>query len=101
MEDLQKKQDVGINVGTNVGINENEIVQLIQNNPKITALEIAQHLNITSRQVERLISSMKKKKIINREGSRKSGEWKIITSTKTYLTTNCYFLPSGSLGANL
>ena len=76
MEDLQKKQDVGINVGTNVGINENEIVQLIQNNPKITALEIAQHLNITSRQVERLISSMKKKKIINREGSRKSGEWK-------------------------
>ena len=79
MEDLQKKQDVGINVGTNVGINENEIVQLIQHNPKITALEIAQHLNITSRQVERLISSMKKKKIINREGSRKSGEWKIIT----------------------
>ena len=78
VEDLQKKQHVGINVGTNVGINENEIVQLIQNNPKITALEIAQHLNITSRQVERLISSMKKKKIINREGSRKSGEWKIL-----------------------
>ena len=79
MEDLQKKQDVGINVGTNVGINENEIVQLIQNNPKITALEIAQHLNISLRQVQRLIASMKKNKLIFREGSDKSGEWRIIT----------------------
>lgn len=79
VKDLQETQHVGINVGIYVGINENQIVELIQKNPKITALEIAQNLNITSRQVERLISSMKKMKIITREGPRKSGEWKIIT----------------------
>jgi len=70
VDDLLKSQ--------NVGINENEILQLIQKNPKITAWEIAQNLNITSRQVERLISSLKKKNIIIRAGARKSGEWKII-----------------------
>ena len=74
VEELREKQNVGINVG----INENEILQLIGKNPKITALEISQNLNITSRQVERLISSMKKKNIIVRVGARKSGEWKII-----------------------
>lgn len=76
--ELKEKQNVGINVGLNVGINEYEILQLIGKNPKITALEISQNLNITSRQVERLISSMKKKNIIVRVGARKSGEWKII-----------------------
>lgn len=78
VEELKKTQNVGINIGINVGINESEILQLIGKNPKITAFEISQNLNITSRQVERLISSMKKKNIIVRVGARKSGEWKII-----------------------
>lgn len=75
MEDLQKTQDVGVNVG----VNENMILDLIKNNSKITAKEITLHLNISLRQVQRLIASMKKNKLIFREGSDKSGEWRIIT----------------------
>ena len=55
------------------------ILDLIKNNSKITAKEITLHLNISLRQVQRLIASMKKNKLIFREGSDKSGEWRIIT----------------------
>ena len=79
VEDLQETQHVGVNVGANVGVNENMILDLIKNNSKITAKEITLHLNISLRQVQRLIASMKKNKLIFREGSDKSGEWRIIT----------------------
>mgnify|MGYP003738221055 FL=1 len=54
------------------------ILDLIKNNPKITAKEITLHLNISLRQVQRLFASMKKNKLIAREGSDKKGEWKIL-----------------------
>ena len=79
VEDLQETQHVGVNVGANVGVNENMILDLIKTNSKITAKEITLHLNISLRQVQRLIASMKKNKLICREGSDKSGEWRIIT----------------------
>ena len=75
VEDLQETQ----HVGANVGANENMILDLIKTNSKITAKEITLHLNISLRQVQRLIASMKKNKLIFREGSDKSGEWRIIT----------------------
>ncbi len=67
------------NVGINVGINEAEILELIKEYPKITAKEMSEKLIITSRQTERLLANLKKKKLIERIGSRKSGEWKIIS----------------------
>ncbi|MGC3977213.1 MAG: MarR family transcriptional regulator [Paludibacteraceae bacterium] len=70
MEELKKTQDVGVN--------EISILELIKNNPKITANEITLHLNLSLRQVERLLASMKKNSLIAREGSDKRGEWKII-----------------------
>lgn len=78
VEDLQKTQDGGVNVGVNVGVNENMILDLIKNNSKITAKEITLHLNISLRQVQRFFASMKKNKLIAREGSDKKGEWKIL-----------------------
>lgn len=78
VEDLQETQHVGANVGANVGVNENMILDLIKTNSKITAKEITLHLNISLRQVQRLLASLKKNKLIVREGSDKSGEWKIL-----------------------
>ena len=74
VEDLQETQ----HVGANVGANENMILDLIKTNSKITAKEITLHLNISLRQVQRLLASLKKNKLIVREGSDKSGEWKIL-----------------------
>ncbi|MDR0692526.1 MAG: putative DNA binding domain-containing protein [Prevotellaceae bacterium] len=57
-----------------------EILALIQDNPKVTAQEIAQTLNVTKRTVERVMSNLVDKKIIERQGSKKVGAWIILDS---------------------
>jgi len=73
----EKRSDVGINVGTNVGIKQKKIISLILSNPSITAEEMGKSLGITSRQCERILAEMKQKGIIRRVGSNKAGHWQI------------------------
>lgn len=73
------ENDVGTNVGTNVGINvEEKILKLIENNPRITVKSIAEAIDISSRQIERIISRLKKEKKIKRVGANKNGYWELI-----------------------
>lgn len=67
------------NVGVNVGVNEQKAVDLITRNKNITAKLIAEELNISHRQAERIISELKKKNIIQRVGSDKAGYWEVIS----------------------
>jgi ATP-dependent DNA helicase RecG len=57
-----------------------EILALIRKNPKITAQEIAQNLAVTKRTAERIMANLITKKIIERQGSKKVGEWIIVDS---------------------
>lgn len=68
----------GINVGINVGINEQKVLELLRKNNQITAKEIAGLLGISLRHSERLITSLKQKGMIQRVGSNKNGYWEII-----------------------
>ena len=77
VKEVSFSQNVGVNVGINVGINETDILRLINENPKISANAMAEKLQMTSRQVERLLAEMKRKKIIERIGPNKGGEWKV------------------------
>lgn len=75
-----KVENVGINpinVGINVGINNNEykLLELIVNNSSTTAVEAASALHLSVRQVERLFAALKAKGILSRQGSNKSGKW--------------------------
>jgi ATP-dependent DNA helicase RecG len=54
------------------------ILELIQDNPKITMPEMAQRLSLTQRTIERIMSKLVDEKLIEREGSRKDGKWVII-----------------------
>ncbi len=73
---LEVSEDVGENVGKNVGENlKNNILNLIKDNPKISASKIAKELNVSSRQVERIIAKLKKENIIMRTGPAKGGYW--------------------------
>jgi Fic family protein len=69
------------NVGTNVGIKNNDLekhlFQIIRSNPRITAKELAVAVSLTQRQVERTISKLKNKGKIERVGAKKNGYWKI------------------------
>ena len=69
--------DSNDNVGVNVGINEQQLLDLIAKEPTISAHKAANILNMSTRQMERLFASLKNKGIIAREGSDKNGTWVI------------------------
>lgn len=84
-ETLKKRQGDPIvtmkatkDVGINVGINEQKVLELLRKNNQITAKEIAGLLGISLRHSERLITSLKQKGMIQRVGSNKNGYWEII-----------------------
>ncbi len=68
------------NVGVNVGVSEKRAINLIIDNPQITAALLAQTLNVTKRQAERILATLKQKGIVKHIGSAKAGIWQIIES---------------------
>ena len=71
-------------IRTNVQINaelteaEQVIFNLIQNNEGISKAEMAIRIGKSEKTVQRLISSLMKKQVIEREGTNKTGSWKIM-----------------------
>ena len=65
------------NVGVNVGVNEQRILEMIAEKGNVTAKQMSDSIGISQRQVERLLASLKKKQIIVREGADKNGYWKL------------------------
>lgn len=66
--------------GVNSGLNENEqsIIDLLRTNPNLSAKELSHNLDIPFRSVQRYISNLKDKGIIQRIGSNKTGYWEVI-----------------------
>lgn len=79
------ENDVGVNVGANVGVNvgvklsdiQSKVIELIKNNRSITHAEIAAVLSITQRTAERTTKKLRELGVLKREGSDKSGIWKL------------------------
>lgn len=67
-----------VDVGINVGINERNILAIIANSPNATVRDMADALGLSLRQCERIIAEMKRKNLIKRKGSNKSGLWEIV-----------------------
>lgn len=67
-----------INDVKNINNNEQIIINIIIENPNISQKEISDISKIPYRTGQRLISSLKSKKIIERVGSNKSGYWKVL-----------------------
>ena len=62
-------------------INDHEelVYMLMKKNAKITVTEIIEKTNIPRRTINRIITRLKEKELIVREGSNKDGYWKIVT----------------------
>ena len=77
------QSDVGDNVGDNVGITLSElqmqILEQMAEKPTISAKAIGEKNDITSRNIERNISSLKKMGLVERVGSAKGGYWVVKT----------------------
>ena len=76
----------GVNVGTNVGVNvgtkltktERKIFELLGNNGRVTASDLAAEIVVDVRTIERGLKKLKDKNFIEHVGPTKSGEWKIL-----------------------
>lgn len=75
-------EDVGINGGINVGINltpaQQRLVELIRRQPRLSVREMAERLELSQRQEERVVASLREKNVIRRIGSNKSGYWEVL-----------------------
>jgi len=64
------------------GENALKILLFIKDDEKITADELAQKINISSRAVQKNIARMQENGFLYREGSRKTGKWEVLLSIK-------------------
>ena len=82
-EAVTSQGDVGINVGINVGItneanrNQERLLSLVRENPTITIAQMADELNISKRQAERLVADLKERGKLTRIGAKRNGRWNV------------------------
>ena len=67
----------GVKFGIKFGVNEKHLLILIDETPGMSAQEIAEHIGISKRGVEKQLKKLKEAGVITREGSDKNGMWKI------------------------
>jgi Fic family protein len=72
-------ENVGENVGVNVGTNEDKVIMLLRQDANLTAKTIAATLGLTDRQVERILSKLKREGKIARHGASKNGYWEVLS----------------------
>lgn len=73
-------KNVGLNVGLNVALNKTEkkVIELLIENPSITSVELAEIIGVTKRTIERTFKSLQEKKMIERIGSKRDGNWIVV-----------------------
>ena len=59
------------------------IYKLITSNPKVTTAQIADKLNVSTRQVQKYLKRLIEQNLIVKEGSRINGSWKILDEEYT------------------
>ena len=78
LQTISEQQKVTDDVGINVGINEQRVLDALCTDASLSAVKIGQLLGITTRQAERLLASLREKNLIRRIGANKNGHWEIV-----------------------
>jgi len=73
-ENVLKQQNVGLNLTHS----EDEVIKVLLENLNSTAESISKELSLSKRTIERILSSLQVKGVIERIGSKKMGRWKVI-----------------------
>ena len=71
------------NVRVNVRVNDpiiHQLICLLSDNPYISALQLADHLNKTERHIRRILSKLQSEGTIRRVGADKNGHWEVINN---------------------
>ncbi len=69
-----------MSVGLNVGLNKKEkkVIELLIENSSATSAELAEIIGVTKRTIERTFKTLQEKKMIERIGSKRDGNWIVI-----------------------
>lgn len=59
-------------------VSEQNIIQFMRADASISARQLAEQCGISARQIEKYIAELKKKGVLQREGARKNGKWKVL-----------------------
>ena len=70
-------KNVGRNAANDVGINRDVVIGILKKQPHATAKSLAEAMNLSTRQVERVLAELKNEGKIARKGSNKSGWWEV------------------------
>ena len=64
----------------NVGLNntEKKVIELLIWNSSIISIELAEKVGVTKRTIERIFKSLREKKMLERIGSKRDGNWIVI-----------------------
>ena len=74
-----KSSETSSETGSETGSEtKDQIINIIKQNPRISAAEIAKQLCISSRGVEKQIRKLRESGIIRRKGGRFGGNWEIL-----------------------
>ena len=71
-------RDVPVNVPVNITDREGLIIDIMLANTAVTVNELAEKLSVSDKTIKRDIASLKKKNLLTRIGSDKSGNWKVL-----------------------
>ena len=74
----QPLEDININKEENLNDNESSVLNLLNEDNTLSANLLSTKLNQSSRQIERIINTLKEKGYIMHFGSNKNGYWKIL-----------------------
>ncbi len=70
-------EEFGVKFGVKFGVNEKKVLQLLASNPELSVGNIAERVGLSKRGVEKQIKKFRDLGIIIREGSDKTGYWKV------------------------
>ena len=70
--------------GVNVTENESAILSILKDRPQATYRQLAESLRMSESTVYRTIDSLKKKGILKRQNSDKSGFWEVLKDSPDY-----------------
>ena len=76
--DAKFGKEFGVKFGVKFGVNERKVLLLLASNPSLSAENIAEQIGLSKRGVEKQLKKFRDLGIIVREGSDKTGFWKLL-----------------------
>jgi ATP-dependent DNA helicase RecG len=71
-------EKVGKRVGESLTPNQKRIISILRQNTRLSALELAEEVGISSRKIEQNIARLKESGILFRIGPTKGGYWEVL-----------------------